>query len=226
MEGMSRPGRYLEQRRNALAIVLFAALAVGMMLILMGFVFWPMSVLGLLLILYFDGQAKDGRLLDPTSWIKGLRGERAVGKALEDLPASFVVIHDLDVGRGNVDHVVIGPTGVFAIETKEWSGRFAARGGRLLHNGREDLRTRKQAIDGALQVRKRLAAAGLNNWVEAVIVSSKALVQNGKVKLPQVTVLDVAGLPDHVLQGRQGLSVDQVARAAEAVIRPLSAPSA
>lgn len=56
-----RPGRYLEQRRNALAIVLIAALAVGLMLILMGFVFWPMSVLGLLLILSFDGQARDGR---------------------------------------------------------------------------------------------------------------------------------------------------------------------
>lgn len=49
-------------------------------------------------------------------------GEKAVGQLLESLRASgYLVFHDV-VGEGfNVDHVLIGPAGVFSIETKTWS---------------------------------------------------------------------------------------------------------
>lgn len=49
-------------------------------------------------------------------------GEKAVGQLLEGLRAAgYAVFHDL-VGEGfNVDHVLIGPAGVFSIETKTWS---------------------------------------------------------------------------------------------------------
>ncbi|HEX6262725.1 MAG TPA: nuclease-related domain-containing protein [Actinomycetota bacterium] len=222
-----RPGRYLEVRRNSIAIVLIAAFAVGLMLIMMGLFSWPMILPGLLLILYFDGQTKDGRLLDPTSWVRGLHGERAVAKALERLPAGYRVIHDLDIGRGNVDHVVIGPTGVFAIETKAWSGRLLARAGRLLHNGRDAAETRRQAVSGALAVRRHLDAAGMSHtWVEAIIVSTRALVENGELELPQTKVLDVNALVPHIERSRQSLSPEQVARAADAVTRPLGTLSA
>ncbi len=50
---------------------------------------------------------------------QGRDGERAVGQFLERLREDgYRVLHDL-VGEGfNVDHVLIGPAGVFAIETK------------------------------------------------------------------------------------------------------------
>lgn len=219
-----RPGRHLEERRNALAIVIFAGIAVALLLSIMAFtnlLFLPPAIL---ILAYVWREGKDSRWLDPDSWVAGLRGERAVGRALEDLPPTFRVIHDLDTGRGNVDHVVIGPSGVFAIETKEWNGRFTERGGRLLHNGREDTRTRKQAVAGAMEVRRRLAAAGLNHmWVEAIIVSGRALVQNGKLDLPQTKVLDVNALVHHIEGARQGLSAETIARAAEAVTSPVPA---
>lgn len=49
-------------------------------------------------------------------------GEKAVGQHLEALRASgYSVFHDL-IGDGfNVDHVIVGPAGVFTIETKAWS---------------------------------------------------------------------------------------------------------
>lgn len=49
-------------------------------------------------------------------------GERAVGQYLERLrERGYTVFHDL-IGSGfNVDHVLIGPAGVFTIETKTWS---------------------------------------------------------------------------------------------------------
>ena len=58
--------------------------------------------------------------------VKALRqaheGERAVGQFLERLrERGYTVFHDL-IGSGfNVDHVLIGPAGVFTIETKTWS---------------------------------------------------------------------------------------------------------
>lgn len=52
----------------------------------------------------------------------GRDGERAVGQFLERLRQDgYQVFHDL-IGTGfNVDHVVIGPAGVFMIETKTYS---------------------------------------------------------------------------------------------------------
>ena len=49
-------------------------------------------------------------------------GERAVGQYLERLRSDgYEVFHDL-IGDGfNVDHVIIGPAGVFTIETKSYS---------------------------------------------------------------------------------------------------------
>lgn len=59
---------------------------------------------------------------------QGLEGERAVGQFLERLrEQGYHVYHDV-IGSGfNVDHVLIGPAGVFTIETKTWSKPVAGR---------------------------------------------------------------------------------------------------
>lgn len=53
---------------------------------------------------------------------QGRDGERAVAQSLEWLRVSnFFVFHDIPNGDANVDHVLIGPKGVFTIETKTLS---------------------------------------------------------------------------------------------------------
>jgi hypothetical protein len=48
-------------------------------------------------------------------------GEKAVGQQLEALRSEgYAVFHDLVGEDFNVDHVIIGPAGVFTIETKTW----------------------------------------------------------------------------------------------------------
>jgi len=54
-------------------------------------------------------------------WSQGARGEEDVGRALEALGDGWAVFHDIDTGRGNIDHVVIGPAGLFTVETKSRS---------------------------------------------------------------------------------------------------------
>lgn len=63
-------------------------------------------------------------------WRRGAAGERATGAVLDCLDASrFKVFHDLAVPgtHANVDHLVIGPTGVFVIDTKLWAGTVTER---------------------------------------------------------------------------------------------------
>jgi hypothetical protein len=50
---------------------------------------------------------------------QGIRGERIVGQLLEELRSlGCKVYHDVVEDRYNIDHVIIGPYGVFAVETK------------------------------------------------------------------------------------------------------------
>jgi hypothetical protein len=92
------------------------------------------------------------------------RGEKIVAEALEELKAyGYRVFHDLEGEGFNVDHVVIGPAGVFAIETKmrtKPGGRQATveyDGQRVLVAGLEpDRNPVEQARASARHVSQRL----------------------------------------------------------------------
>jgi hypothetical protein len=58
-------------------------------------------------------------------WARGAAGERKVGATLEGLGPDWHVLHDIYLGRGNIDHIVVGPGGTFTVETKSHRGRIA-----------------------------------------------------------------------------------------------------
>ena len=70
---------------------------------------------------------------DPQStsaWAKGARGERLVGRRLDTLSTrGITVLHDRSVPgtRANVDHVVVAPSGVWVIDTKNLAGTVERR---------------------------------------------------------------------------------------------------
>lgn len=67
------------------------------------------------------------RPLSPDSlpWYWGALGERAVGRTLAALGPGWTVLHAVPVGdrSSDIDHVIIGPTGVFTINTKRHPGQ-------------------------------------------------------------------------------------------------------
>ena len=70
-------------------------------------------------------------------WRKNALGKATVGFVLEALPDGYIVFNDLVTLSGRIDHVVIGPTGIFMIETKNWRGTIRPDGrGELLCNGK------------------------------------------------------------------------------------------
>ncbi len=65
-------------------------------------------------------------LLPYQTYKSGLTGERAVVKnVLDKLSSDYSILNDVllkDGKHGNVDHIIIGPTGIFVIETKNNKG--------------------------------------------------------------------------------------------------------
>ncbi|MHC5796662.1 nuclease-related domain-containing protein [Lacisediminihabitans sp. FW035] len=61
---------------------------------------------------------------DAWPWYQGALGEMEVGRLLSDLGPEWFVRHAVPIGAGtkDVDHLVIGPGGVFAINTKHHAG--------------------------------------------------------------------------------------------------------
>lgn len=76
---------------------------------------------------------------DERAWRRGADGEERMGRILERLPRGWHVFHDLTIGsRGaNIDHLVIGPAGVFTVNTKNLAGSVWVASRALLHNGRK-----------------------------------------------------------------------------------------
>jgi hypothetical protein len=59
-------------------------------------------------------------LLANRSWYDGATGELIVGHELAQLPSTWRVLHAIPIGRNgrDIDHLVIGPGGVFVLNTK------------------------------------------------------------------------------------------------------------
>jgi Nuclease-related domain len=66
-----------------------------------------------------------------TSWKLGHRGELTVARTLERRTANgpTIILHDrrMPRGRGNIDHLAIAPTGVYAIDAKAARGKVRVR---------------------------------------------------------------------------------------------------
>jgi hypothetical protein len=81
------------------------------------------------------GQRLGGVLLaitdEPQStraWARGARGEQELAAALADL-TDVVALHDRRVPgtRGNIDHLVVGPAGLFIVDAKRYNGSLKIR---------------------------------------------------------------------------------------------------
>ncbi|MEQ4521419.1 nuclease-related domain-containing protein [Nocardioides kribbensis] len=88
-------------------------------------------------------------------WERGAAGERATADVLATLPAEWTAFHDIRwPGRklANVDHVVLGPGGVFVIDTKNWSGVVEVRDDVLRQGGWKREREVAAAAEAAIAV--------------------------------------------------------------------------
>jgi hypothetical protein len=140
---------------------------------------------------------------------RGARGEESVGALLTRLPRpEWWVIHDVSLGRGNVDHIVIGPPGVFTIETKSHPGPIRVRrihGSALL-----------QAAAHSAELRR---LTGLHP--QPLIVYSRAWVDRPGARRKGVRVLPAGLLVGQLLKLEGRLTAEEVGEARDIIVRAL-----
>jgi hypothetical protein len=110
---------------------------------------------------------------------RGAQAEESVGAILDRLPENCIVLHDLNTGRGNIDHVVFCQDGaVFLIETKSHRGTVSEERGELRRNGRAfEKDFLKQTHGNVFWLRDFLKVRlGVTPWIDAAIVFPSAYV--------------------------------------------------
>lgn len=148
------------------------------------------------------------------AWAIGAAGERKTAKRLEKLDSRFRILHDRRIkGRKwNIDHVVVGPTGVFVIETKNVKGRVAVKDGHLLVGGRKKDKYGEEAWREAQAVQEVLAPvmASLGQGVHPILCFHKAELPWGKTSVQSVPIVGGSGLSRHLAKKSEALTLEQV----------------
>lgn len=180
---------------------------------------WPLLVVAPLLAFVMLRRDDEMR-----SWLhshrQGAEGEERVGELLDHLDSRYRVVHDRDMRHGNLDHFVIGPTGAFAIETKAWRGRvWLGKSGTLMVGGRHEDDSLKQATHEAMWARQLLSDAGIDVWVDAVVVLTHTTLPRGPIERRGVRVVTLDELEALIRAGRHPLPADRIVAGANAILR-------
>jgi hypothetical protein len=103
-----------------------------------------------------------GVLTDERAPRRGANGERVAGWWLGRLPTGWHVFHDVPVGDEgtNIDHLVVGPAGVFTINTKNLTGKVWVGPKSILHNRRRTDFLPKVSAEARLTSRLLSTAVG------------------------------------------------------------------
>lgn len=85
------------------------------------------------------------------NFLKGAKGEEWVAHELAFLGSDYTVFNGLRLGGGkqNFDHIIVGPAGVFIVETKNWKGSVEFHDGKLFAGGKEPSRPPLKQVKAA-----------------------------------------------------------------------------
>lgn len=222
--------------------VLLASLAT-VLCIMSGFLVTPWLFLGALIAIFLGSRAAIKRKILTTGQV----GEEVTAQALAALPKGYVVLHDLFLYDGprtaQIDHLVLGPNGIFLFETKNHQGviygnpeqvYWVHKKPRLDNEINKIYNPIKQAQSHAYVLRglinnnsstifgNRHAARYL--WVQPVVVfanpNTEVYIEPGDTGKQNTPIIRPNEIVDWVLnyQARFMLTEDQVARMTEVIL--------
>jgi hypothetical protein len=156
-------------------------------------------------------------------WYKGALGEIAVGRILEGLGPEWLVLHAVPVGTGSsdIDHVLVGPGGVFTLNTKNHSGQPVWVAGRALLVAGKRTRHLLCAAHEAARAAKLLGTAvGFPVEVTGVVVIVEPKSLTIKARPEHVAVVREARLLAWLRRFPPVLGPEKVAQIASAAVQP------
>ncbi len=132
---------------------------------------------------------------------RGASGEEYVGGLLDGLAhGEWRVIHDASLGHGNVDHILIGPAGVFTLETKSHPGPVRVE---RVHG----------AILGQAQAQRKAIERVTSEHVEPLVVFSRAWVDRPLSRRKGVRVVPARMLLGYLAKQPTRLTPEQIEQA-------------
>lgn len=155
--------------RDWIGLMGMAVLAIGGVILLNGF----LALLGAWMLGFITAILLVGWMIGfdvhSLTWLWGAWGEEYTGEELAKLDSDWHVFHDIRRSQGNWDHVVVGPGGLFLLDTKRLSRAAvvvddALVSGRTRYSGR----TFRGAAVGLRDALK--ASLPSCPWVHAVVV--------------------------------------------------------
>jgi hypothetical protein len=135
----------------------------------------------------------------------GWEGEKQVAKLLsKTLSDDYYLINDvyLHDGGGDIDHIVLGPNGVFVLETKNWSGKINCNGDEWQRPGKPNIgspsrqvKRNSAKIKCIIESSQTLKPLGI--WVEGIVVFTNNHASLN-INNPTVPILKIQQLPNYM----------------------------
>jgi len=147
----------------------------------------------------------------------GWEGEKQVAKLLTNkLNDDYYILNGLYLqgGGGDIDHIVLGPNGVFVLETKNWSGSISCSGDEWQRTGKRNFSgspSRQVKRNGA-KIKKIIDnnqnLRSLDIWVEGLVVLTN---NHATIHLnnPTVPILKLPQVPNHIVAFRSSRSLSR-----------------
>lgn len=146
-----------------------------------------------------------------TAWDKGAVGERRVAEILDAL-VGIEVLHDRLVpgkGAANIDHIVVGASGVFVIDAKKYDGTLEVRNKGSMFRPDERLyvagRDRTKLTEGVLGQVEAVRTVLADGWSTVPVYGILCFIGCNWTRFTpkfvnNVTIVWPLALPDHVMK--------------------------
>ncbi len=161
---------------------------------------------------------------------RGLRGEKAVATILsKNLNDEYSLLNDVtltNMKNSDIDHIVIGPTGIFAVETKNYKGKIAYYGDDWegVH-GKPSVQARINAVKIREFLEDSPTLTPSQRFVEAlVVIANRKAILIEKRSPDRVKVLRIDNLTDHIKNKTKKLSAQEIESIEHTITRALKNP--
>jgi hypothetical protein len=157
---------------------------------------------------------------------QGYEGENKVSKILSStLSDEYYLINDVvfSDGHGNIDHVVLGPNGVFVIETKNYGGKIICYGDQWsrqytskkngsfnrfinfeLGSPSKQAKRNSMRIKGVIESSETFKSRRI--WVEGIVVFANQNIDL-KINNPTIPILKIEELPDFIVTRKSNIQL-------------------
>lgn len=150
--------------------------------------------------------------------LAGLEGERRVAELLEELPDGYRIVHGVDITwpdgyAEDIDHVIVGPTGLTLVDAKNWGGQVVIANNGVLHNGKD---VTPQIVDGTIRRASQLTTyLGWEAPVRLVVCFTGHAHASGAVR--NIRFTGRSGLKEAITSGDRVIHPEVVKEVAEDV---------